>query len=163
MNVLVIRGLRWTETMNFTTLLHRGTAAYQTRPEVTEMTITFAEGGPFHLVNNFLNDAIVNVHGARRRCRQLFPVLEARVVRQSMPSVESLASPSQSVVAWTLAVHVFIFGCCGQETVLWVSSKVSQNKNRVSMQDRNLPVYLSVCFIPMTHYVELTCGTSLSY
>jgi hypothetical protein len=62
-------------------------------PEARQMTIT-CEGDRFHLPNNFLNGIIVKVHDARRRHRQLLPILQARVVRQSMPSVLPLATPS---------------------------------------------------------------------
>jgi len=66
-------------------------------PETREVTVTRA-GDTWHSRNNFLCIIIIIIkaYDARRRRCHMFLALQARVVRQSMPSVQTLATPSQS-------------------------------------------------------------------
>jgi len=84
--------------------LHGRIAAYRVKasakfemPEATEDTATRV-GDTCLLHNNSLCIiiTIIEAHDARRRRCHMFLALQARVVRQSMPSVQTLATDSQS-------------------------------------------------------------------
>jgi len=66
-------------------------------PEAGEVTVTRV-ANTCHLHNNFLRIIIIIIkaYDARRRRCHMFLALQACVVRQSMPSVQTLATPSQS-------------------------------------------------------------------
>lgn len=85
-------------------------------PEAGEITVTCV-GDTCRLHKSVLGIVIIKAYGARRRrSYQLLPVLQARVVRQSMPSVQTLATPSVTR-RLKLVVYVFVF-CCAKETYI---------------------------------------------
>jgi hypothetical protein len=67
-------------------------------PEAREFTVTRV-GDTWHSHNKLLCIIIIIIikaYDARRRRCHMFLALQARVVRQSMPSVQTLATPSHS-------------------------------------------------------------------
>ena len=87
--------------------MHGRIAAYRVKasakiemPEAREVTVTRV-GDTWHSRNNFLRVIIIIIikaYDARRRRCHMFLALQARVVRQSMPSVQTLATPSHSTL-----------------------------------------------------------------
>ena len=74
-------------------------------PEAREVTVTRVRD-TWHSHNNVLHVIVIIViviiiikaYDARRRRSHMFLALQARVVRQSMPSVQTLATPSHSTL-----------------------------------------------------------------
>jgi len=70
-------------------------------PEAREVTVTRVRG-TWHSHDKFLRVIIIIIiikaDDARRRRCHMFLALQARVVRQSMPSVQTLATPSHSTL-----------------------------------------------------------------